>query len=276
MIKPTALLVEVTNRCNADCLICGRRFWTREQGDMDYRLYQKLVALPSIDRVCLGQYGEPTLWPHLTKAIALAKHHGHYVWTTSNGQLVTEKMAIGFLDTSLDKIIFSVDAIDRVTYERLRPGLSWKTVLANVTRIHTIRERFGYPMRIAVNVVRTPELKASDDEIRSFWQGRVDGVAITPESDVSPRPGTCSGPPIECERPTDHLTVRWDGELMLCCRDCHGEMLFGDVAAIDPIALYNSDEFNALRKALATGEDYPAICRGCRAHWPDKRDPIRG
>jgi radical SAM protein with 4Fe4S-binding SPASM domain len=243
---------------------------------MDYDLYKSLVALPSIDRVCLGQYGEPTLWPHLLRAIALAKKHDHYVWTTSNGQLVTEKMATGFLDTGLDKIIFSIDAIDRETYEHLRPGLSWDTVIDNVTRLYEMREHYGYDLRVVVNVVRTAELKATDKEVRAFWDGHVDGVAITPEVDVSPLHGVCSEKPISCERVTDHLTIRWDGEMMMCCRDCHGEMLFGDVSEDDPLRLYNSDEFNALRHALETGQDYPEICRGCRAFWPDRRDPVRG
>ena len=138
MIKPPALLVEVTNRCNANCRICGRRWWKRGLGDLDYALYERLVALPYVERVCLGQYGEPTLWPHLVAATALAKRLGRYVWTTTNGQLVDAELTRGLLDAGLDKIIFSIDAIDRETYEHMRPGLQWKTVMGNLDRFKAL------------------------------------------------------------------------------------------------------------------------------------------
>jgi hypothetical protein len=279
MITPGALLLDVTRRCNADCPICGRRFWTgKPPPDMSRDLALELIQLPFIDRVCLGQYGEPTLWPHLVEAANLSASLGKYVWTTTNGSLLDETLAWELLDAGIDKVIFSIDAIDPEIYDRLRANLNWFRVLANLDRFIALRNT-AFKTRIVVNCVRCPENAArTDAEIRTFWLVRgVDGVAFTPEIDVSPRWGVLSGAPIECERPYEHLTVRSDGELMLCCRDCHSAHGgLGSVGGAHVLETYNNRHFAKIRQALKSGQNYPAMCKGCRAHWSDCRKPVRG
>ncbi len=99
--------------------------------------------------------------------------------------------------------------------------------------------------------------------------------AITPEADVSPVPGVASGPGVVCERPDEHLTVRADGEVVLCCRDAHMLWRFGNVNDHNPLEIFNSLNFNVTRDAIASGVACPAMCRGCRVHWPDARKPVR-
>jgi MoaA/NifB/PqqE/SkfB family radical SAM enzyme len=278
MITPTVLLLDVTRRCNADCEICGRRFWTgAPPPDMSRELALRLVELRFIERVCLGQYGEPTLWPHLAETAARAHELGKYCWTTTNGSLLDNGKAYELLEAGIDKVILSIDAIDPEVYGALRVNLNWFRVLSHLDRFIALRNT-GFQTRIVVNCVRSPEnANRSEADIRAFWLRRgVDGVAFTPEIDVSPRPGTVSGPPIECERPYRHLTVRVDGQLMLCCRDCHGvpEKL-GSVLCGGELEAYNSLPFTKLRNALESGQNVPAICRGCRAHWQNPRRPVR-
>jgi len=279
MTTPTALLLDVTRRCNANCRICGRRFWPLDQPlpSMDPDLALRLIKLDYIDRVCFGQYGEPLLWPYLAEAVDLANSLGKYTWTTTNGALMTASMGDELIRAGIDKVIFSIDAIDAPTYNALRTNLNWSIVLKNVDDFIEARKYAGQKLRIVVNCVRSPENSArTDAEIREFWLARgIDGVAISKECDVSPVLGTLSGPPIVCERPYDHLTVRADGRLMFCCRDCHdaaGDLgSFGD----NPMIAFRGPAFTALRRALETGKDYPAMCRGCRSHWPDVRPPKR-
>ena len=279
MILPSALLLDVTRRCNALCRICGRRFWPANAStpDMDLGLALRLIELPSIDRVCFGQYGEPLLWPHLVRAVRHATDLGRSTWMTTNGQLLSEVKTRTLLDARIGKIILSIDALDPLTYERLRPGLTWAKVIAHLDQLVTIRNQYHHATEIVVNLVRSPEnAPSSDADVRAYFLTRgVDGVAITPEIDVSPpKTSTLSGPPIQCERPYDHLTIRADGQLMLCCRDCHD--VAGDLGdATDPIAAYNGVAFTRIRRALDTGLNMPSICVGCRAHWPDCRKPVR-
>lgn len=275
MRTPKALLVEVTNRCNADCLICGRRWWTAPLlADMKFTDFKRLLDLSQVRRVCLGQYGEPLLYKRLAAATEYAKAVGCYVWTTTNGQLLDETRGKALLDAGLDKLIVSVDHIDKESYERSRCNLQWETVIGNVDRFRAMRDEGGYAteLLVAVTLDRNTPIRA---DYTRFWDGRVDGVAFSNEVDVSIVEGTLSGGPIKCERPYDHLTVRVDGSVVLCCRDCHMVCSFGNAYLEDPLKIFNSAAFEAVRRAMAKGEDYPAICKGCRGFWADRRPPVR-
>jgi MoaA/NifB/PqqE/SkfB family radical SAM enzyme len=244
---------------------------------MTLALALRLIDLPSIERVCFGQYGEPLLWPYLSRAVLYASTRSHYTWLTTNGQLLEEHMIGKLLDAGISKIIISIDALDPITYEKLRPGLEFNRVMRNLQTLVRLRAERDTP-EIVVNLVRSQENEeSSDGDVRAFFLAHgVDGVAITPEIDVSPpKESNASGDPINCERPYRHLTVHASGELMLCCRDCHS--VAGPLGSVlpDPLAAYNGEAMTAIRRALETGEGMPSICRGCRAHWPDCRKPIR-
>ncbi len=281
MIFPQALLLDVTRRCNAQCLVCGRRFWPKgtKLVDMPLSLALRLIDLPPIDRVCFGQYGEPLLWPYLARAVKYASTRKLFTWMTTNGQLLHESAATNLLAAGLGKIIISIDALDAAIYETLRPGLSFSKVLRNLETFVALRDRHQAETTVVVNLVRSSEnAQWPDDDVRAFFRARgADGVAVTPEIDVSPpRDRTVDGAPIHCERPYEHLTVRADGQLMMCCRDCHDVAGFlGDVRENDPIEIFNGLAMSSIRRALETGVGLPSICVGCRAHFADCRRPIR-
>ena len=74
--------IELTNRCNKSCWMCGRRKMEKEHpelcnwGDMDFHLLEKISGqIPSDVVVQLHNNGEPTLYPHLKDALRLFKHH---------------------------------------------------------------------------------------------------------------------------------------------------------------------------------------------------------
>jgi MoaA/NifB/PqqE/SkfB family radical SAM enzyme len=106
-----------------------------------------------VEKVCFGQYGEPTLWPHLADAVALAASLGRYSWTTTNGSLLDNGRAWELLDAGINKVIWSIDAIDPDVYDRVRKNLNWFRVLENLDRFIALRNT-GFKARIVVNCVR--------------------------------------------------------------------------------------------------------------------------
>jgi MoaA/NifB/PqqE/SkfB family radical SAM enzyme len=243
---------------------------------MGFDLYRQMIdELDCVDKVCLGQYGEPLLYPALAAAIAYAKRAGKYVWTTTNAQALDENRSHELLNAGLDKIIFSIDHIDKENFERFRVHLDWESVNANIDRFVQLRNMGHYKTAAVVNVVISPDATESDDDYRRFWSGRVDGVAFTNEADVSIVTGTAAGNPVNCERPFDHITIRVDGTVVLCCRDCHMVHTFGNVNDAPPLDIFNSENFEFTRARMKEGCGYPAMCNGCRTFWPDYRQPVR-
>ena len=77
----TNINIELTNRCNKNCWMCGRRKIDREYpelalkyGDMDFELVKKISEqiTPGIV-VQLHNNGEPLLYPYFGKALDLFK-----------------------------------------------------------------------------------------------------------------------------------------------------------------------------------------------------------
>ncbi len=277
LLLPRVLLIEITSRCNADCVICGRRWWKGSDliGELPFETYCDVIdRLDCVESVKLGQYGEPLMYKKIVDAVAYAKVKGKFVWLTTNASLLTEDRAKALLDARLDKIIFSVDAIDEKTFERVRPPLRWQIVIDNIARFCDLRE--GYNIDAVVNAVITPEAHTTEGAFKAYWEGFGLGCSVVDEVDVSPpQCEYVNGDSIDCERPHEHITIRADGSVILCCRDCHAIEKFGNVHDVDPLVIFNSDRFNKIRTVMETGVGYPKMCVGCRLIHPNPREPRR-
>lgn len=104
--------VELTNRCNKRCWMCGRRKIERDYpeltlnyGDMDFSLVEAIAEqLPPNITVQLHDNGDPCLYPRLGDAIKL--FHRQLTSFDTNGKLLVEK-ADDIID-NLDTMAISV------------------------------------------------------------------------------------------------------------------------------------------------------------------------
>ncbi len=121
------IYIEPTNRCNLNCLICIRNSWNEPNGDMDWSVYQKLIAdlkaFPEAKTIAFAGLGEPLLHPKLPEMIRLAHEQGLRTEVTSNAMLLTPAMALQLIDSGLDQLSVSIDGASSDTYEKHSPGL---------------------------------------------------------------------------------------------------------------------------------------------------------
>jgi len=113
MITFNEINIELTNRCNKNCVPCGRRkleklFPERKyEEDMDFELLKKIHAeLPDGMVIQFHNNGEPLLYPQLSKAIDLFTTE-HIVCLNTNGKLLRErsKDIIGNLHTMAVSVV---------------------------------------------------------------------------------------------------------------------------------------------------------------------------
>lgn len=125
--------VELTNRCNKTCWMCGRRKVERdypelvlEYGDMDFELVKKIAEqLPPNIVVQLHNNGEPLLYPRFGDAVRLFNRQITSIDT--NGKLLVEKAdeIIDNLDTLAISIIENDPEADE-QYEIIKKFLKIK------------------------------------------------------------------------------------------------------------------------------------------------------
>jgi len=83
--------------------------------------------------------GEPLLHPQAVELIEYAKKAGARVGLITNGSRFTEESSSRMLQANVDMIEFSVDAADPDDYTRVRKGLKWENLVANVKRMVELR-----------------------------------------------------------------------------------------------------------------------------------------
>lgn len=176
---PYLVTLEFTNRCNLDCLFCSRAVMTRPIGNMDIKLFYKLIEEYRHYKtyIKVNGYGENLLHPNSLEFIKeIKKENGLYF--TSNCSILNEKIAEAFIDSKLDVLQVSFQGLNEKDYESQRRGASFQKVIKNITELIKIRAAEPFPFIH----LSTTILDESDIEIERFvefgFELGVDSVGI--------------------------------------------------------------------------------------------------
>lgn len=141
----TKLYIEATSACNLDCQMCVRRSWNEPIGHMPLDTFSKLMddvaSLPSTPTIHLSGYGEPMMHPHFLELIRLAKATGARVEITTNGVLLTAKMAEALVELDLNRLVVSIDSVEPELYNDIRVHSSYKQVIDNMRYLRRLKLR---------------------------------------------------------------------------------------------------------------------------------------
>ena len=147
--KPTHIFLEVTNRCNLSCVMCGRTHDRRYKdkgfvGDMPLELVKKLDDIYGRSSFVIATgLGEPFLNPEFLDILEYLKKKEATVSLTSNGTSLTEDQAKAVVDAKVDRIVFSIDSPDPETFKQIRIGADLDQILRNIETLVRIRQDSG-------------------------------------------------------------------------------------------------------------------------------------
>jgi putative metalloenzyme radical SAM/SPASM domain maturase len=157
---PSKLFVEVTSRCNLNCVMCAKqhRNGISLDGDLELSTFGALNdVFPGLDALVLNGIGEPLLNSHLEQFIAQAKKkmpEQSWVGFQSNGLLLNNLRAISLVDAGLDKICLSMDGASPSTFSSIRAGGQLQDLECALTAITTAKALCSRPdLQIGVEYV---------------------------------------------------------------------------------------------------------------------------
>jgi MoaA/NifB/PqqE/SkfB family radical SAM enzyme len=136
--------VEVSSRCNADCIYCPRHTWRgRWQSRLlPAELYRQALGAVRTRLVHLQGWGEPLTHPSLADMIRSAHTASRFVGTTTNGMLLTRDRIEELVDAGLDLLAFSFAGVDE-TNDAIRRGTRIATVRRAIDELHAVKARLG-------------------------------------------------------------------------------------------------------------------------------------
>lgn len=262
---PTFAVIELTKHCNAKCSFCPREY-IDEHGDMPIETFKEIVdAMPFVTEILPQGVGEPLLYPNLIEAIKYAKKKRKRVLFYTNASLLDETMALALLESELDEIRFSVDAMDEDTYLKMRGKLSWDKVLSNILKFQELKDSGGYKTKTVVRMVKNRVNQDSIDEIKTFWESRVDEVGIQNEVSLllpTDELWVEADGPKECPRIDSEVVIDFKGRILFCCEDWFSQYPVADISE-GILSVFNSSKMNSVRGAMKLGYRIPALCEKC-------------
>jgi hypothetical protein len=131
---PSVLMIENTNHCNAECVMCPRDTLSRKPGFMDFGLFEKIIKeVSSVRRkpvTHLHGFGEPLLDKLLAERIQLAKACGiDRTYIVTNASLLFPEISRKIISAGLDKMKISFYGTDEesynITMEAGEPTTPW-------------------------------------------------------------------------------------------------------------------------------------------------------
>ncbi len=152
MPLPEFVQIEVTTKCNFNCITCSRQSLsrTRINKDLSFSEFKKLIdENPNLKVVKLQGLGEPFLNKDIKQMAEYAKHKGISVTTITNGSIVPEADMLQFFD----EITVSFDAANKETFESIRRGSNFDKIIENIKELVKLKEERKLKLKISMNVV---------------------------------------------------------------------------------------------------------------------------
>ena len=264
--------------CNAKCPNCP---YTNSEIRSDYkdRPFMNADTFKIIADQC-GKYGawvrfsgggEPMLHPQAVELIEYAKKVGARVGLITNGSCFTEDSSKRLLRANVDMIEFSVDAADEESYQRVRQGLKWETLVKNVKRLVEFRNQLKSETKIIASGVNQEGIDI--DKVAGFWEPIVDNFQkrkyLTwgindPSKSADPTPYLPPEEKIPCPFIFERLNIDSRGKVMVCGFDIAAVTDMGNIHEKSISEIWQGDGFEYYRQKHLSGKgDDIDLCRNC-------------
>lgn len=134
------LYLELTNKCNLNCVMCYRHSWSEKLQDMNRELFAKIKkeinGLDRLKSIVLGGIGEPTYAPLIYKAI---KELGNYNLTLTTNAIKMDDTLVNLIIQYVNLIMVSIDGLHE-NFSKIR-GTNLDLVVNNINKINELKEK---------------------------------------------------------------------------------------------------------------------------------------
>jgi len=285
---PMALSIEPTSFCNLHCTECptGNKTLTRPLGTMDLQLFKIIIDQTANQLVYLNLFlqGEPFLNKQLPDIIAYAYAKNIFTNISTNGHFLDDKTIEKLIDSKLDKIIISLDGVDRQTYSMYRNGGDFNKVVAGIERLVNQKQfrKSKTPLVVlqflmfSFNEHQLDEIKqlASDLKVDKLEIKSAQIYNFETKEKLFPKNqkyarykiqnktvNIKSRLPNRCWRAWSSAVITWNGKMLPCCFDKNAEFILGDATSFKKN--WTSKQNQNFRKQILSNRKQFEMCCNC-------------
>ena len=278
--KSNEIRIEVTTKCNYNCVICPREKLTRKLETMDFEtfrfLFDKINAETSqYDTLTFPGMGEPLMDESLDEKIIYAKKKGFTVLMLTNGSFLNVERFRRLQDIGTDSVRVSmygdsheaystVHGVNSNMYEKVKSNLTEIAAMKSTTQLLlTYNEVAGYNEETLNSWVQYWDDKADLIEV---WRPHNWGDSMQFRDVQQEKLKTCGRPY------NTPLQVQVDGTVNMCCFDYNGTLLLGNLLSQSLEEIFESPMYRKIENCHRTGEYSGSglICENCDQRNADK------
>jgi radical SAM protein with 4Fe4S-binding SPASM domain len=147
-----SLQIEVSSFCNLQCPQCFQHAGAHRKAFFTRELWGNRVSpiLAQLDEIHLVGIGEPLLCQDFFSFVQDSIRHNVIVHTTSNMQLVDERIAEKIVLSGIRNLSFSCDGISAATYESIRVKGSFRKLEKSLEMINRLKSKHNSPFPVLI------------------------------------------------------------------------------------------------------------------------------
>lgn len=288
---PFLLFVDPSSACNFRCGFCPcgnahKSLWTDQKNTsvMSYELFRKIIDDISyfpekIKTLRLYKEGEPLLNKRLPDMIRYAKRSNSVgsIDFTTNGVLLTKDLGLALVDSGLDRINISIEALDSDGYLKISGvKIDYDAFYENLSYFYKHKENCYVFMKISDAAVNTEKEKERFFQMYGDICDEISVEHITPvwpefdlDKDYTPKTNSIYNDVTikecdVCPYIFYSICVNSDGSVSACLMDWNHKQIVGNIAEQSLKDIWNSDAMKALRyKHLKCGRSKIDVCNKC-------------
>jgi MoaA/NifB/PqqE/SkfB family radical SAM enzyme len=294
---PFAVQIELSEGCNLYCDFCGLQgIRTKEKRDFKFMTVETAVSIAKQiaklewnPRIEFAMHGEPTMNPDIVDIMRRFRKRlptQQLMITSNGGGLLRPPGVLGNLHDLFDAGL-NVFAFDAYEYVKIKDKVD--------NELEGVADEKGHiGGALGFDVHRYPDEKEFSPHNRYGHTARkfirVKDISVAEKGTHSSLNNHCGSgsPPLKeplearCAKPFRELSIRWNGDVAICCNDWRGIYKCGNVVDDGLDNVWQSDEFNAARRFLIRGERSAlSPCDVCDAKsyrvglLPDKKGKVK-
>lgn len=247
-MRKSLLELELTNICNAKCVMCPVHDMKRKRGFMNRATFELIIEKGidyGIQRIRFCGLGEPLLHKNFCQYLSYIREHTDVITELiTNGSLLSRDIVQCLVKNRIDFLSISFPSLRKRSYQKIMKGLVFDESLNRVLfAIDELRKNCN--THIKVTSIMTDFNSNEKMELEHFWsKKRIDSLELfTPhnrgghlkdkgvlniadDAETASKPGTLKS---LCPWPLRNFFIAWDGSVFLCCCDMEGDCRAGDI-----------------------------------------------
>ena len=245
--KKIRIVIETTNVCNLKCPLCStNNGMTRKKGMMKFEQFKTIIDdIKGIEKfISLYYMGEPFLNPDIMKMIKYASDNKIKMNLSSNMTIPID--AEELVKSGLTYLVMSIDGVTKEVYEKYRVNGNLNTILNNVRDVVNAKKRLNslYPVLrwqfvvMKHNKCELDKARALAEEMGADIFDEI-GVDMVTSYGMVGKGDTGIYADSEFKKKENKTKIcswlwgsiiLWNGDVTLCCFDCDGKYVVGNVS----------------------------------------------